>query len=107
MGNQGDQVLEPPQPENIGATKLVEPTTEEHDQDDQLLEPPQTENFEAITPVEPESRESEVPTGSQDQQVEVNEVKGSEVQTEVFNRECKACYHFLSSNMYGHSHVTR
>ena len=30
--DQGDQVLEPPQPENVGAAKQVEPTTEEHDQ---------------------------------------------------------------------------
>ena len=99
VGDQGDQMLELPQPENVGATKLVEPTTEEHNQGDQMLELPPQE--------EPRSREPEVPTGSRDQQVEVDEIKGSEVQTEVFNREYEACHHFLSSNMYRRSHVSR
>ena len=100
VGNQGDQMLELPQPENVGAAKLVEPTTEECDQGDQMLElpPPQEE---------PKSREPKVPTSSKDQQVEVDEVKGSEVQTEEFNRECDACHHFFSSNIYRGSHVTR
>ena len=53
VGNQGDQTPEPPQPENVGATKLAEPTPEEHNQDDQMLEPPQLEAMETITPVEP------------------------------------------------------
>ena len=91
VGNQGDQILEPPQPENVGATKLAEPTSEENNQGDQMLEPPQPEAMEIITPVAPtpqagdqgnqppELREPEVPTGSQDQQVEVDKVKGSEV----------------------------
>ena len=39
-----------------------------------------------------------VPTGGTGLQVEVDEVKGSEVQTEEHNRECKACQHFFSSN---------
>ena len=71
VGNQGDQALELPQPENIGATQQ-EPTREECDQGNQPLELP--------TPLE-ESRpeEPKVPAGSQDPQVEVDEVKGSEV----------------------------
>ena len=48
-----------------------------------------------------------VPAGSKDPQVEVDEVKGSEVRTEEYDRECKACNHFFSSNIYRHSHVTR
>ena len=48
-----------------------------------------------------------MPTVGQDQQVEVDDVKGLEVQTEVFGMECEACHHFFSSNMYRHSHVTR
>ena len=68
VGNQGDEMLELPQRENIGTTTQAEPTTEEHHQGDQMLELPQ-----------PKSREPKVPTGSQDQQVEVDEVKGSEV----------------------------
>ena len=56
----GDQVLEPPQPENVGAAKLVEPTTEEHDPGDQMLEPPTPQE-------EPKSREPKVPAGSKDQ----------------------------------------
>ena len=48
-----------------------------------------------------------MPASSQDPQVEVDEVKGSEVQTEEYERACEACHHFFSSNMYRHSHVTR
>ena len=51
--------------------------------------------------------EPKVLAGSQDPQVEVDEVKGSEVQTGEYNRECEVCHHFFSSNMYRHSHVTR
>ena len=99
VGDQGDQVLELPQPENIGATQQ-EPTREECDQGDQLLKPP--------TPLkEPRSEEPKVLASSQDPQVEVDEVKGSEVQTEESDRECEACHHFFSSNMYRCSHVTR
>ena len=72
IGNQGDQVLEPLQPENIGATQQVEPTIEECDQGDQVPELPAPQE-------EPESKEPKVPTGSKDPQVEVDEVKGLEV----------------------------
>ena len=99
VGNQGDPALELPQPGNIGAAKPVDPTREEHDPSDQMPGPPTQE--------EPKSREPKVPTGSGDQQVEVDEVKGSEVQTEEYSRECEACHHFFSSNMYRHSHVSR
>ena len=71
-------------------------TTEEHSQGNQMLEPSQ-----------PKSKEPKVPTGSQDQQVEVDKVNGSEVRTEVYNRECEACNRFLSSNIYRRSHVSR
>ena len=40
VGDQGDQALEPLEPENIGAAQQMEPTREEHDQGDQVLEPP-------------------------------------------------------------------
>ena len=60
MGEQGDQMLEPPQPENVGAAKLVEPAPEECDQDDQMLEPPQPENVGATTPMEPTPQEGKV-----------------------------------------------
>ena len=72
VGDEGDWMLEPPQPENVGAAQLVEPTTEDCDPGDQSLElpPPQEE---------PKSREPKVPAGSKDQHVEVDEVKGSEV----------------------------
>ena len=71
VGDQGDQVLEPPGPENIGATQQ-EPTREECNQGDQLLKLP--------TPLkEPTPEEPKVPVGSQDPQVEVDEVKGLEV----------------------------
>ena len=48
-----------------------------------------------------------MPAGSKDPQVEVDEVKGSEIQTGEYDRECEACNHFFSSNMYRRSHVTR
>ena len=100
VGNQGDQVLEPPEPESIGATQQEEPTREECDQGHQPPELP--------APLEePRPEESKVLAGSQDPQVEVDEVKGSQVQTEEYDRECEACHHFFSSNMYRHSHVTR
>ena len=72
VGDQGDQMLELPQSENVGAAQPVEPTTEESDPGDQSLKPPPPQE-------EPKSREPKVPTGSKDQQVEVDEVKGSEV----------------------------
>ena len=69
VGNQGDQVLEPPEPENVGATQQEELTREEHDQGDQPPELP--------TPLEePRPEEPKVPRGSQDPQVEVDEIKG-------------------------------
>ena len=71
VGDQGDQWPELPEPENIGATQQ-EPTREEHDQGDQLPKLP--------TPLkEPSLEEPKVPAGSKDPQVEVDEVKGSEV----------------------------
>ena len=56
---------------------------------------------------EPSSKEPKVPAGSKDPQVEVDEVKGLEVQTEEYDRECEACNHFFSINMYRRSHITR
>ena len=99
VGNQGDQPPEPPGPENMGALQQ-ELTREERDQGDQPLKLP--------TPLkEPSSEEPKVPAGSQDPQVEVDEVNGSEVRTGEYNRECEACNHFFSSNLYRHSHVTK
>ena len=98
-GDQGDQVLEPQQSENIGTAKQVEPASEVHDLSDQMPEPPKKK--------EPKTKEPEVPTGGIHQQVELDEVKGSEVKTDEHNRECKACHHFFSSNPYRHSHVIR
>ena len=72
VGDQGNQVLELLQPENVGATQQEEPTREEHDQGDQVLELP-------VPQEESKSREPKVPTGSKDPQAEVDEVKGSEV----------------------------
>ena len=71
VGDQGNQPPELPEPENIGATQQ-EPTTEERDRGDQPLKLP--------TPLKEHSlEEPKVPAGSQDPQVEVDEVKGSEV----------------------------
>ena len=71
VGDQGDQLPEPPELENIGATQQ-EPTREERDQGDQLPKLP--------TPLkEPSSEEPKVLAGSQDPQVEVDEVKCLEV----------------------------
>ena len=56
---------------------------------------------------EPRPEEPKVPAGSQYTQVEVDEVKGLEAQTEEYNRECEASHHFFSSNMYRQSYVTR
>ena len=98
VGDQGDQPPGLPEPENIGAAQQG-PTGEERDQGDWPPKPP--------TPLkEPSLEEPKVSAGSQDPQVEVDEVKGSEVRTEEYNRECEACNHFFSSNMYRHSHVT-
>ena len=71
VGDQDDQPPEPPGPENVGVPQQ-EPTREECDQGNQLPKSP--------TPLkEPNSKEPKVPSGSQDPQVEVDEVKGSEV----------------------------
>ena len=79
VGDQGDRALEPQQPENIGTAKPVEPMPEECNPSNQTPGLPPQE--------EPMSRELQVPTGGMSQQVEVDEVKGSEVQTEEYNRE--------------------
>ena len=98
-GDQGYQLPELPEPEDIGAPQQ-EPSREKGDQGNQLPKP--------LTPLkEPSSKEPKVLAGSKDPQVEVDEVKGLEVQTEEYDRECEACNHFFSSNMYRCSHVTR
>ena len=89
-GDQGDQVPEPQQPEPVEAATLVEPTPEVHDQGEQVLE--------LLAQKEPQTKETKVPPGGIGQQVEIDEVKGSEVRTEEHNRECEACHHFFSSN---------
>ena len=99
-GNQGIQLPELPVPGNVGGAPQQEPPREKGDQGNQPSRLP--------TPLkEPSSKEPEVPAGSKDPQVEVDEVKGSEVRTGEYDRECEACNHFFSSNMYRHSHVTR
>ena len=99
VGDQGDQLPEPPEPGDIGIPQQ-EPTREKGNQGDQPLKPP--------TPwKEPSSKEPKVQAGSKDPQVEVDEVKGLEVRTAEYDRECEACNHFLSRNMYRRSHVTR
>ena len=71
VGDQGKWMLEPLQPENVGAAQPVEPTPEECEQGNQVPELPKPQE-------ESKSREPEVPVGSKDQQVELDEVKGSE-----------------------------
>ena len=71
-GNQGDQVLELPQHENVGPNQQVEPTGVEQDQGNQVTEMPKSQE-------EPRSEEPKVLAGSKDPQVEVDEVKGLEV----------------------------
>ena len=96
VGNQGDQPPELPEPGDIGIPQQ-EPSREKGDQGDQPLKPP--------TPLKEPS--SKVPAGSKDPQVEVDEVKGLEVRTEEYDRECEAGNHFFSSNIYRRNHVTR
>ena len=91
MGDQGDQLPEPPGPGDVGVPQQ-EPTREKGDQGDQLPELPTPLN-------EPSSKEPKVPADSKDPQVEVDEVKGLEVRTGEYDRECEACNHFFSSNM--------
>ena len=99
VGNQGDQPPELPEPGDIGIPHQ-EPSREKGDQGDQLPK--------LSTPLkEPSSKEPKVLAGSKDPQVEVNKVKGSEARTKECDRECEACNHFFSSNMYRCSHVTR
>ena len=70
-GDQGDQSPEPLVPGNVGASQR-EPPRQKGDQGDQ---PPKLP-----TPLkEPSSKEPKVPTDSKEPQVEVDEVKGSEV----------------------------
>ena len=70
-GDQGVQPPEPPVPGNVGAPQQ-EPPREKGDQGDQPSKLP--------TPLkEPSPKECEVPAGSKDPMVEVDEVKGSEV----------------------------
>ena len=97
--DQGDQPPELPGPGDVGVPQQ-EPTREKGNQGDQPLEPPAPLN-------KPSSKEPKVLAGSKDPQVEVYEVKGSEVQTGEYDRECGACNHFFSSNIYRCSHVTR
>ena len=97
--DQGHQLPELPGPGDVGAPQQ-EPTREKGDQGDQPPELP--------APLkEPSSEEPKVLAGSKDPQVEVDEVKGSEVRTGEYDNECEACNHFFSTNMYRHSHVTR
>ena len=99
VGDQGDQPPEPPEPRDVG-TPQEGPSREKGNQGDQPSKPP--------TPLkEPSSKEPKVLAGSKDPQVEVDEVEGLEIRTGGYNRECEACNHFFSSNMYRCSHVTR
>ena len=71
VGDQGDQPPELPEPGDVG-TLHQEPSREKGNQGDQPSKPP--------TPLkEPSSKEPKVPAGSKDPQVEIDEVKGSEV----------------------------
>ena len=71
VGDQGDQVPEQQQPEPAGAAKPVEPTPDVCDLSDQVLE--------LLAQKEPKTMEPKVHTGGIGQQVELDEVKGSEV----------------------------
>ena len=71
VGNQGDQLPEPPEPGDIG-TPQQGPSRGKGNQGDQPSKPP--------TPLkEPSSKGPKVLAGSKDPQVEVDEVKGSEI----------------------------
>ena len=73
VGDQGDQPPEPPEPRDIG-TPQEGPSKKKGYQSDQPSKLP-------TPPKEPSSKEPKVLAGSKDSQVEVDEVKGSEVQT--------------------------
>ena len=98
-GDQGDQLSELPEPGDVG-TPQQEPSREKGDQSNPPPKPPTQLK-------EPSPKKLKVPAGSKDPQVEVDEVKGSEVRTGEYDRECEACNHFFSSNMYRCSHITR
>ena len=99
VGDQDNPLPELPEPGDVG-TPQQEPSREKGDQGNQ---PPKLP-----TPLKkPSSKEPKVLAGSKDPQVEVDEVKGLEVQTAEYDRECEACNHFFSSNMYRCSHITR
>ena len=73
VGDQGNQLPELPEPGDIG-TPQQGPSRGKGDWGNQPSKPP--------TPLkEPSSKEPKVPAGSKDPQVEVDKVKGSEVQT--------------------------
>ena len=94
--DQGHQPPELPEPGDVGIPHQ-EPSRMKGNQ---LPKPP--------TPLkEPSSKEPKVLAGSENPQVEIDEVKGSEVGTEEYDRECEACNHFFSGNMYRRSHITR
>ena len=78
VGDQGDQPPEPPEPGDIGIPQQ-EPSREKGDQPPKLPMPLK----------EPNSKEPKVPAGSKDPQVEVDEVKGSEVRTEEYAKSVK------------------
>ena len=98
-GDQGDQPPAMPEPGNVGIPPQ-ERSREMGDQGNQPPEPP--------APLkEPRVKEPKMLAGSKDPQVEVDKVKGLGVQTEEYDRECEACNHFFSSNMYRCSHGAR
>ena len=76
-GDQGNQLPAVLEPGDVGIP-LQEPSREKGDQGNKLPKPQ--------TPLkEPSSKEPKVLAGSKDPQVEVDEVKGSEVQTEEYD----------------------
>ena len=99
VGDQGNQPPAVPESGDIGIPPQ-EPSREKGNQGNHLPKLP--------TPLkEPSSKEPKVPAGSKDPQIEVDEVKGLEVQTEEYDRECETCNYFFNSNIYRCNHVTR
>ena len=81
VGDQGNQPPELPEPENIGVPQQ-EPTREGCNQGNQLLKAP--------TPLkEPMPEQPKMPAGSQDPQVEVDEVKGRKSEQESITESVK------------------